>query len=83
MPTWFSCFMSRSASGSPSISRSPFEETVLIGTIRIPNPAARMIAEDGELSLMWEVAFFVNVYDLVNSPSSTRVVRHLLTAPSE
>ena len=73
--------MIRSTNASPSISRSPFEDTVLIGTIRIPNPAARMIAEEGELSLIYEVAFCVSVYDFVNSPSSTRVVRLLLTAP--
>ena len=51
--------MIRSINASPLTSKRPFGISVLIGTIRIPNPAARITARCGVFCLNSVIAFTV------------------------
>ena len=83
IPTACSCLINRSISGSFFTSRSPFGVSVLIGTIRIPNPAAKITAFFGLFFLKSAFALLVRLNLASTSSSSRSRFNSRFTRPSE
>jgi len=83
IPTSCNCLIIRSINGSPLISKIPFGTSTLIGTILIPNPAARIIAFCGFFSFNSSYAFEVHCIFSSIYPSSVSFFKELFTFPKE
>ena len=68
--------------GSPPTSMSALGVERLMGTMRIPNPAARMTALRGDLCLISCLPFSVSCPCLSISPSAASCLRDLFTTPT-
>ena len=75
--------MRRSINGSPCTSKSPLGTSVLIGTIRIPKPAARIIAFLGADACIISKAFLVGCISSSIYPSWSKFLIDRLTTPRE
>ena len=83
IPTSRSCLIVLSISASPFISNKAFGVSKLIGTILIPNPAAKITAFIGAFFLIDSLALDVNLISSSKYSFFSRFFIDLFTTPKE